>query len=339
MPAEDRTLGELDPPQHSMVRRVMLTAMTPRVVHAAEGFIRSTAEELLAAVPVPGRSDLVPAFTSPLPNRATIHLLGFPPADAPALAAWATELIESGFPGTNRSERGEGFALAFPEFAGYIDDKVAERAAELAAGTDVHPDEVLTRLLRLEVSAEKLTRRQVRAMVRNLITGGLTTTSQLLGNLIDSILAGDGVEAELRRDPSLIEVAVEESLRLRPPVMFYAPGACAGHRGGRVPGGGRDAGDRRERVGQPGRAGVRRSRPISPGPGQHRRPSDLRLRPARVPGRGAGPRRRPHPGSPRCSSGSPPAPLRPAPDYHYENVPTFFECGPRALLVETFTTR
>ena len=27
--------------------------------------------------------------------------------------------------------------------------------------------------------------------------------------------------------------------------------------------------------------------------------------------------------------------LRPAPEYRYENVPTFFECGPRHLLVET----
>jgi hypothetical protein len=27
--------------------------------------------------------------------------------------------------------------------------------------------------------------------------------------------------------------------------------------------------------------------------------------------------------------------LRPAPAYRYENVPTFFECGPRSLLVET----
>jgi cytochrome P450 len=31
--------------------------------------------------------------------------------------------------------------------------------------------------------------------------------------------------------------------------------------------------------------------------------------------------------------------LRPAPDYHYENVPSFFECGPRRLLVETVAAR
>ena len=42
VPFEDRILGELDPPQHSVVRRVMVTALTPKVVHAAEPFIRGT---------------------------------------------------------------------------------------------------------------------------------------------------------------------------------------------------------------------------------------------------------------------------------------------------------
>jgi cytochrome P450 len=336
VPPEDRTLGELDPPQHSMVRRVMLTALTPRVVHAAEGFIRSTAEELLAAVPVPGRSDLVPAFTSPLPNRATIHLLGFPSADAPALAAWATELIESGFPGTNRSERGEGFALAFPEFAGYIDDKVAERAAELAAGRDVHPDEVLTRLLRLEVSAEPLSRRQVRAMVRNLITGGLTTTSQLLGNLVDSILAGDGIEAQLRRGPALIDGAIEESLRLRPPVMFMPReclrdtevGGCPVAAGARVIVGSASA-NRDELVfADPDRFLLDRDNTadhLTFGYGPHVCPGAALARAvARI-------------GITALLDRFPAGALRPAADYRYENVATFFECGPRTLLVETFT--
>ena len=33
--------------------------------------------------------------------------------------------------------------------------------------------------------------------------------------------------------------------------------------------------------------------------------------------------------------GFPPGTLGAAPGYRYENVPTFFECGPRSLLVET----
>src|SRR5262245_39701538 len=65
----DRTLGEMDPPQHTAVRRVMVTALTPKVVHAAEPFIDATACELLAQLPDRGHADLVPAYTVPLPNR------------------------------------------------------------------------------------------------------------------------------------------------------------------------------------------------------------------------------------------------------------------------------
>jgi len=104
----------------------------------------------------------VPTFTVPLPNRVTVHLLGLPADDADTIAGWAKELMESGFPATNRSHRGEGFANAFPDFAGYIDDKIAQRAAELDAGKDAHPDEVLTRLLQLEVDGGKLAPRQLR---------------------------------------------------------------------------------------------------------------------------------------------------------------------------------
>src|SRR5438270_10817208 len=165
VPPQDRILGEMDPPQHTAVRRVMVTALTPKVVHAAEAFIEATARELLVALPDRGRTDLVPAFTVPLPNRVTVHLLGFPSEDADTIAGWAKELMVSGFPATNRSPRGEGFANAFPEFAGYIDDKIAERAADLRAGRDDHPDEVLTRLIRLEVDGQPLEARQLRALV------------------------------------------------------------------------------------------------------------------------------------------------------------------------------
>ena len=50
IPFEDRILGELDPPEHSRVRRVMVTALTPKVVHDAEPFMRTTADALLAAL-------------------------------------------------------------------------------------------------------------------------------------------------------------------------------------------------------------------------------------------------------------------------------------------------
>jgi cytochrome P450 len=178
VPLEDRTLGELDPPNHTLVRRVMVTALTPRAVNRAEAYIETTAKALLDALPHRGVADLVPAFTTPLPNAVTVHLLGFPAADAAQVMAWAKDLMESGFPATHRNRDGvEGFAEGFPDFAGYLDARIDERRAQPR-------DDVTSKLLELEVDGRRLSPRQLRAMVRNLITGGLTTTSQLLGNLL-----------------------------------------------------------------------------------------------------------------------------------------------------------
>jgi hypothetical protein len=240
IPAEDRLLGELDPPRHTAVRRVIVTAMTPKVVHAAETFITRAARDLLDAAATVPRFDAVDAFTAVLPNRVTVHLLGFPATDADALAGWARELMESTFPALNRTDRGEGFAAAFPEFAGYIDARIAERAARLRAGE--RDRDVLTRLLDLEVDGAPLPHRQVRALVRNFITGGLTTTSQLLGNLLHSVLTDPALDTALRADRAHLDGAIEESLRLSPPILFLARGCgaetsvggCPVHAGERV---------------------------------------------------------------------------------------------------------
>jgi hypothetical protein len=217
----------------------MVTAMTPKVVHAAEPFIATTAAALLRSI-ASDTFDLVSTYTAVLPNRVTVYLLGFDPADADQLARWAKELMESTFPAQNRTERGVGFAAAFPEFAAYIDTRIAARRATLAAGDDDH--DVLARLVTLDVGGAPLPPNQVRALVRNLITGGLTTTSQLIGNLCYELLTRPELDAALRAEPALIANAIDESLRLSPPVLFMARGCaretelagCPVHAGERV---------------------------------------------------------------------------------------------------------
>jgi cytochrome P450 len=327
VPMEDRLLGELDPPRHPAVRRIMVTALTPKVVHAAEAFIRSTAAELLDALP--SRDvDLVTGFTVPLPNRVTVYLLGFDPADADRLARWAKELMESPFPATNQTERGVGFAAAFPEFAGYIDARLDERATELADGDA--PDDVLAKLLTLTVDGEPLPRRQVRALVRNLITGGLTTTSQLLGNLVHQLCTVPGLEAAVRADPRALDTAIEESLRITPPILFVARGCvtdravdgCPIHAGERVIVGLGSA-NRDEGVFDDADAfRVDRENAdahLTFGFGAHVCPGAAV---ARVEARIAVEVLLQH---------FEPGALRLAPDFAYEHVPTFFECGPRRL--------
>jgi cytochrome P450 len=333
VPFEDRILGELDPPQHSVVRRVMVTALTPKVVHAAEPFIRGTAEGLLDGVTVPGRADLVATYSVPLPNRVTVHLLGFPAADADTIATWAGELMVSEFPRTNRTERGEGFAGAFPEFAGYIDEKVAHRMRDVERGKDV-PDDVLTRLVQLEVDDVRLTRNQLRALTRNLITGGLTTTSQLLGNLLHQLLSTPELERVLRAEEGALTNAVEESLRIAPPLLFLARGCVHDTAIGDSPVAagervivGTGSANRDELLFEDGDE-FRVDRPnadqhLTFGYGPHVCPGAAMARIiARI-------------GIATFLERFPPGSVRLAEDYEFENVSTFFEIGPRWLPVDT----
>jgi cytochrome P450 len=329
IPSEDRLLGELDPPRHTAVRRVMVTAMTPKVVHAAEPFIAATATALLDALPHDG-FDLVASYTGVLPNRVTMYLLGFDPADSDQLARWAKELMESTFPALNRTERGVGFAAAFPEFAGYIDARIAECAAQLDAGDE--RDDVLARLLRLEVDDGPLPPQQLRALVRNLITGGLTTTSQLLGNLLFELLTRPDLDAAVRADRDVLTIATEESLRLTPPVLFMARGCvrdtevggCPVRAGERIVVGTASA-NRDERVFEHAddfradRANA--DQHLTFGYGTHVCPGATLARAVTRIGIGA------------VLDRFAPGELRLEPGFTFEQVPTYFEHGPRRLPV------
>jgi cytochrome P450 len=329
VPFEDRLLGELDPPRHTLVRRVMVTALAPKLVHAAEPFMRETAKALLDGLR--GTADLVAEFTVPLPNRVTLHMLGLEPGDADQLAVWAKGLMESTFPATNRTDRGEGFAGAFPEFAAYIDGHIEARAAQLERGDA--PDDVLARLLQLTDEGEQLPRRQIRALVRNLITGGLTTTSQLLGNLLHEILSDPEVERAVRADDDALGRAIEESLRLSPPIMFMARGCtreveiagCPIHAGTRVIAGFASA-NRDERVFEDADTfRVDRDNAeqhLTFGYGPHVCPGATL---ARIEARE---------GIRTFLDHFPPGSVRLAPGFVFENVPTYFERGPRSLPIE-----
>jgi cytochrome P450 len=222
VPAEDRMLGEQDAPQHPGVRRIVMSAFNPAAIRLEEEFVRRRARELLESVPTPGTVDMVPAFTTPLPNDATVHLLGFPMQDAPQIAAWSKEVMESEWPAMNRTERGEGMVGAFPEYTDYVDRFVVALRSAVASGTA--DDSLLARLITADVGGEALSARQMRALVFNLLLGGLTTTAQLLGNMIYQLLRGDSVGPLAAAGPDERAAFVEECLRVYPPVMLIPRG-------------------------------------------------------------------------------------------------------------------
>ena len=126
---------------------------------------------------------------------------------------WSDEVVEGTYPTQFRNERGEGLAGAHPEFCAYIDGLIAERHRD-----GDRPDDLVTRLMYTEVDGKRLTDVEVRTQLVFLIISGNETTRHLIANLIATVVSDPELFAELKADRSLVERAVEESLRIDSPV-------------------------------------------------------------------------------------------------------------------------
>jgi len=214
VPLEDRTLGELDPPEHEPIRRLALdAAASRRAVAALREFTREHVRELLGAILRRGRGDLVAELSVHLTNRVIAKLLGVPQERAGWLAEQAEEIMHSELPVTNRTERGVGYQGAFPEFTAFVDELVRHRLERREPADDAIGGIVAG-------ATGPLSETVVRMVLTQLLLGGSATTRDFLGHIFHVLIERPDLHAAIRRDPALVPVAGEEGLRLAPPVLF-----------------------------------------------------------------------------------------------------------------------
>ncbi len=209
VPREERMINEMDPPDHSRLRKLEQSTLNFGNFRSMEPYIRKLAEELVHALPRGGVADLVPALVEPIPSQVTAHLIGVRVEDYPQFRAWSKEVTTSSWITDNRTERGEGLHGAHPEFAAYIDAAVSARR-----GADDPADDLITRLVETEVGGERMSDTEIRITLAHLIIAGNDTTTHLIGNLLHRMVASTELYATLGADRSLIPAAIEESLRV-----------------------------------------------------------------------------------------------------------------------------
>ena len=214
VPDEEQLVSEIPEPRHGQIRRIINSAIAAHRIGRVEPFCFDLCNELLddllgRAEPV----DLVAEYVMPVPNNVIAHLLGAPPEDFRRWAQWSDDVVQGTYPTKNRNERGEGLAGAHPEFVAYVDGLIAERR--------VRPtDDFITRLVSTEVDGRRLTDVEARSQLVFLFISGNETTRHLIGNLLWRVTSDPELFEALQNDPTLIPVAVEECLRLDPPVKF-----------------------------------------------------------------------------------------------------------------------
>jgi len=213
VPEEELLLPEMPEPRHGKVRRIVNAVVGWHKTVRVEQFVRDLSNEYLDPIVERGHGELVSEYASPIPINVMAHLIGVPRVDWPLFRQWSDEVVEGEYVNKNRTERGEGFGGGHPEFAAYVDALIADRRA-----TGEMHDDLVSRLLVTEVGGLRLTDIEIRTQLISLILGGNETTRHLIGNLLVRLATDPALFAQLKADPSLVAAAVDESLRLDPPV-------------------------------------------------------------------------------------------------------------------------
>jgi hypothetical protein len=213
VPDEEQLVSEIPEPRHGRVRKIVNSAIAYHKLGRVGPLVREMADALLEGLLERGGGDAVRDLILPIPNAAIGFLLGVPREDFPLWAQWSDDVVYSDYPARNRTERGTGLGGAFPEFSAYIDRQIAQRRT--AADP---PDDFVTRLIQTEVEGRRLGDVELRTLIAFLLVSGNETTRHLLGNLMTTFAQRPDLWRALRADRSLVPAAVEESLRLDPPV-------------------------------------------------------------------------------------------------------------------------
>ena len=219
IPDDELLMAEMDPPLHPRIRKFVLKSFNPGMAKNAEDFTRGYARSVWDEVDAAGGGDLVALVSTRIPLAVTGHVLGLPVEDSAELSARFFALLHTDWPAYGLKDRtkpgvDEGIAGSAPELAAYFDEKIRERREGR-----VKSDDLLTQLVEMSVDGEQLSDERIRTLAFNFLGAGLSTTN-LISNLLYRLMTDSSFHAALVNDPELIPKAIEESLRLEPPVLF-----------------------------------------------------------------------------------------------------------------------
>ncbi|WRZ89713.1 cytochrome P450 [Streptomyces sp. NBC_01007] len=194
-----------DPPQHTRLRTLIAGEFTGRRVAALRPRIQEITDELLDAMLPSGRTDLVEAFAYPLPLTVICELLGVPEPDRAAFRALSTETVAP--------TSAENEYQAFVQLSAYLGDLIEDKRC---AGPT---DDLLSSLIRTTAQdGDRLSSRELRGMAFLLLVAGHETTVNLISGAVRALLGHPDQLASVRADMTLLDGAIEETLRYEGPV-------------------------------------------------------------------------------------------------------------------------
>jgi cytochrome P450 len=227
-------LGESNPPWHGQIRKILQSVLSPPRIRAIAPFVDQVCAQLADAVAVKESADLIADLGRPLPAAVIGHLTGVPEADRSFLHEYSDLVVQA------VQEQDQELKRRAQEKVDEFDEHFLELIQDRRA-SGARPDDAMTALIEYRdengvgLSDEKI----LLHLTKDLVTGGIDTTTHLVGNLFYDLLTTDGAYRRVREDRRLVPTAVEEALRHRPVVnlLFRQPPNDVELHGVRIPGG------------------------------------------------------------------------------------------------------
>lgn len=204
-----------DPPYHTVVRKLLASAFTPRKLAVFEGLIEGIVERLLDRVEEKGELDLIDDFAKVLPTEIISFMLGIPPDYRQKLRGYSLAILGALDP-VVPPERIRTGNEAVVEFTEILTDIIDHRRRNREGAME---GEVLESLIFGEVDGKRLNDEELMQNCIFLLNAGHETTTSLVGNSVGILLKNPDEHRRLIADPGLITSAVEEFLRVESPLQ------------------------------------------------------------------------------------------------------------------------
>lgn len=208
---EARSMLECEPPVHTRLRTAVNRAFVSREVERLRPRIAALAHDRIDAFADEETVDLLPAFAEPIPVLIIAEALGVPADSAPQLLDWSHRMVAMYQYGRTRAVEDAAVAATLA-FSDMMRSLLADRRRR--RGPDILS-------LLLDAEGDGLDEEDIVSNAILLLNAGHEATVHAIGNAVATLL-GRGIDTRgLFATPEGSEAAVEELLRIEPPLHLF----------------------------------------------------------------------------------------------------------------------
>ena len=200
--------------RHREMRQLLNRGFKPRNLREWEKRIQELVAGCIDELNLGDRFDLVSQLALPLPTIVIAEMLGVEVGRRNDFKHWCDSILAGVVPLAS-SDRRAAMLGAMRELKRYLMPLAAERRT-------APKDDLLSILVEAQEGEAALSDHELFMFALLLLIGGNETTTNLIANAVDALLAHPSQARGLAADPTRVPRAIEETLRFDSPVQYVA---------------------------------------------------------------------------------------------------------------------